>query len=286
MKRKLLAALGLGAALAASPAAAQGTCDRALLQGMADNWVEGVEKGSPFTMKLGEWVEFWENLDLASMSAFFTEPRKVAWHRAVLDTSGCKAFVESVIVDGDRPMVLAARLTNGFFGVSPIEIVVSEQGDWLFDPQATANYARREDWSPIPQGERMSRDELVAVANAYLDRFSDKSVTVPFNVPCNRLEGGMYTGKGQADDSCDIGFPEGVAMAERSYLVDPDMGTVNVFLRMGANKRADSHTFRIEQGKIRYVHTVTNCGEQANCGFPPFAEMLKTNPGMQPKIED
>jgi hypothetical protein len=28
--------------------------------------------------------------------------------------------------------------------------------------------------------------------------------------------------------------------------------------------------FRIEDGKIRYIHTVTNCGDQVNCGFPPF----------------
>jgi len=286
MKRILGAALALAAAVAATPAAAQGTCDRALLQGIADDWVEGLEKGSPFTLQLGEWVEFWQNLELGSMSAFFDKPRKVDWHRAVLDTSACKVFVEAVILDPEHPMVLASRLTNGFFGVSPIEVVISEEGDWVFDPQATYNYARREDWGPIPEGERMSRDALVAVADAYLDRFSDKSVTVPFGIPCNRLEGGIYTGRGQPDDSCDIDFPEGVAMAERNYLVDPDLGVVNVFLRMGENRRPDSHTFRIEQGKIRYVHTVTNCGEQANCGFPPLSEMLKSNPNLQPKIAD
>jgi hypothetical protein len=42
------------------------------------------------------------------------------------------------------------------------------------------------------------------------------------------------------------------------YLADADMGTVNIFLRFGNPPGApDSHTFRLVNGKIRYVHTLT-----------------------------
>ena len=56
---------------------------------------------------------------------------------------------------------------------------------------------------------------------------------------------------------------------------------MNVFLEFGDNALPDSHTFRVENGKIRYIHTVTAC-ETENCGFRPFAEMLAENPDMQP----
>jgi hypothetical protein len=74
-------------------------------------------------------------------------------------------------------------------------------------------------------------------------------------------------------------------MAERSYVIDPTIGAVDVMLKMGPNKRADSHLFRIENGKIRFIHTVTNCGKDENCGFGSFADMLKKNPGMHPEIK-
>ena len=121
-------------------------------------------------------------------------------------------------------------------------------------------------------------------ADAYLDLFMDKTAQVPWGTPCARLEGGVYTGRGEPTDSCNVGVPENVPMVEREYVIDEAKGAVSVFLKMGENKLPDSHTFRVENGRIRYVHTVTNCGEQDNCGFPPFEEMLKDNPGMQPDL--
>src|SRR5688572_19202340 len=117
MKRLVWSVLALAGALVSTPAAAQGACNRELLQSIAADWVSAVEKGTPFEMNLGEWVDYQENLEIGFMSAFFDKPRKVDWHRALLDTTACKVFVESVILDEARPMVLATVLTNGFFGV-------------------------------------------------------------------------------------------------------------------------------------------------------------------------
>jgi hypothetical protein len=47
-------------------------------------------------------------------------------------------------------------------------------------------------------------------------------------------------------------------MVDRSYVVDEEMGTVNIFLLFGNPPGApDSHTFRLVNGKLRYVHTLT-----------------------------
>jgi len=279
----LLATTGLAIA---SPAAAQGACDRELLQGIANDWVAAIEQGTMMTMQLGEWVDYDENFKRSSLGTFLDPARKVDWHMALLDTTNCQVFVEAVILDEARPMVLATQIGNGFFGVGPFDNIVTDEGDWLFDASATYEYARREDWGDLPEGERASREELIAAADAYLDLFSDKSVVVPWGEPCARLEGGIYTGRGELTDTCNIGVPEGVELTNRRYVVDEVKGAVNVFLEFGDRSLPDAHTFRVEGGKLRYIHTVTNCGDEVNCGFPPLEEMLANNPNMQPAVQD
>jgi len=286
MKRKLIAALAATAALAfATPAAAQAGCDRALVQGIAEDWIAALEQGTMMTMNLGEWVDYNQNFRRSSLGAFLDHPREVVWHMALLDPTSCQVYVQAVVKTGEEWEVLATQIGNGFFGVGPFKNIVTDEGDWLFDGERTAYYASREDWSEIPEAERSTRADLIAVANTYLDLFSDPTVEVPWGTPCARLEGGVYTGRGLPTDSCNVGVPTGVAMVEREYVVDVDKGAVNVFLKMGENRRPDSHTFRIENGQIRYVHTVTNCGDQDNCGFAPFSEMLERNPDMQPDLD-
>ncbi len=258
----------IAAASLATPAAAQGGCAREQLEKDAQDWVDAVEAGSPFEMELGEWVDYKENFKLGTMSGFFTKPRKVDWNLKVIDPMACKAFIEAVVLDEEKPMVLATQLTRGYFGVGPIENLVTSEGDWLFNAARTYEFASKEDWSPIPEAERATRKELIAAADAYLDLFNDPSVDVPWGTPCARLEGGIYTGKGEPTDSCNIGVPSGVELKARKYVVDPVIGAVDVFLKFGESELPDSHLFRIENGKIRYVHTVTNCKGEPNCGFP------------------
>jgi len=273
MKRFIFAAIaGFTALSMASPAAAQGGCTRAQLDEVAQSWVNALEKGSMFEMTLGEWVDYRENLKLGTLSAILDKPRHVDHAMKLLDTTSCQVFIETVMTDPEHPYVMATQITRSGFagGVGVISNIVTDEGDWLFSAANTLKFAKGEKWDVIPEGQRNTRAELLAAANAYLDLFMDKTVQVPWGTPCARLEGGAYTGKGAPTDSCNVGVPSGVKMAERAYVVDETLGAVDVFLKMGDNARADSHLFRVENGKIRYVHTVTNCGTQVNCGFPPF----------------
>jgi hypothetical protein len=275
-----------GAVLAASPAAAQG-CTRDTLQGIADSYTKAQAEGSVFNLPIGEWLDYRENMKMSSSaSGIISQPMEFAWKLELLDTGSCRVFVEAVVLE-PKPYVLATQMNFGYFGVGQVNTVVTDEGDWLFDAAKTYEYARRENWDTIPVDRRNTREELLAAANAYLDLFKHKSVQVPWGTPCARLEGGIYTGKGTPEDTCNVGVPEGVELVEREYIVDETKGAVAVMLRFGGpDGRPDAHTFRIEDGKIRYVHTVTNCGEEVNCGFPPLPEMLKQNPGMQPALAE
>jgi hypothetical protein len=100
---------------------------------------------------------------------------------------------------------------------------------------------------------------IQAAADAYCDIFSDKSVKVPWGTPCARLEGGAYTGRGSPDDSCNVGIPDGVRLTNRRYVIDETVGAVDVMMTFGSNL-PDSHEFRVEGGKLRFVHTITVMG--------------------------
>jgi hypothetical protein len=113
-----------------------------------------------------------------------------------------------------------------------------------------------EDWSVIPEADRDDRDTLIAAGNAYFDLFNDKTVMVPWNTPCTRLEGGKFT----TGNTCDVGVPDGITFADKHWVVDRDLGTAIGMVRFGgAGGLPDSHMFRCLQGKIRYVHTITIC---------------------------
>src|SRR5262249_27577984 len=102
-------------------------------------------------------------------------------------------------------------------------------------------------------------------ANANLDAFPEGNKDlVPWGYPCNRTEGGAHTGTGDAKDSCDVGVPSGVNIANRKFVVDETIGSVVAFCTFGAGNAnggsgaPDSHPLRVEAGKLRYVHTLTH----------------------------
>jgi hypothetical protein len=87
----------------------------------------------------------------------------------------------------------------------------------------------------------------------------------------------MRTGKGTPEDSCDVGVPSGVNIVNRHFVVDETIGSVVAFCTFGAGSAPgasgapDTHLFRVENGKLHYVHTLTHL-LQANFqgrGAPP-----------------
>ena len=297
MKRTVFGVLGALSAIAvAGPAMAQGGgCPRERLVEIADQFRASQADGKAILhlKPMGEWVSYYENDELSSMTfgGLISTPQKVDWDRALLDTVNCSVYVESIITNPEHPYVAATIIAGrGAIGsptgtIARLDAVVTDKDDWLFNAEKTLYYAQREDWGVIPEAERNTREELQAAADAYLDLFADKSVQVPWGTPCARLEGSAYTGKGQPTDSCNVGVPDNVQMADRRYVIDPDRGAVAVFLKMGQNERPDVHTFRVEDGKIRYIHTITNCGTDVNCGFDPLDKMVESNPGFWPNLD-
>ena len=126
-------------------------------------------------------------------------------------------------------------------------------------------YSPSENWGAIPPAARDSRQTLIAAATAYFDIFANPDVKVPWGTPCNRLEGGIRTGRGMPGDSCNVGVPTGMNLTDRRFIADPEIGAVVGFIRWPSGV-PDSHLFRVETGKLRFVHSLTVC-TVPNCRF-------------------
>ena len=251
--------------------AQQISCVRGGLQRAVNLYIDAQTKGDTSGLPLATGLGYVENMvPTAIAEGLINTPMKIDHHRSLLDESTCQTFTEVIVTDAAKPYVLGTRMRVNHDKIAEIEIVWTTTGYWLFNAENYLKYSSTEDWSPIPAEERDSRGTLMAAANAYLDAFLEGKIDqVPWGFPCVRVEGGMYTGKDSPTDSCEVGVPAGVNIANRRFVVDEAIGSVVVYCTFGAggptggSGAADTHLFRVENGKLRYVHTLTHLLQSA-----------------------
>ena len=268
MKRISRAGVCLALAVLLTPVLshAEVSCIRSGLQQAVDLYVAAQSKGDTSGLPLAKGVGYWENAAPGDIqNGFITKAMKIDHQRSFFDTDTCQSFTELIVTDKAAPYIFGTRLRINRDKIAEIEILWTTTGYWLFNADAYLKYSSTEKWDPIPAEKRDSRGTLVAAANAYLDAFLEKKIDrVPWGFPCVRIEGGAYTGKGSPADSCEVGVPGGVNIANRHFVVDEVLGTVEVLCTFGAagpnggSGAPDSHLFRVENGKLRYVHTLTH----------------------------
>jgi len=241
-------------------------CTRASLQAIADKYVEALKKGDPSVMPLAAGAKYIERRKTIPFGeGIWKKPLVVDFSRSLLDVDICETFTEVISAKNNPQYVTGTRLKIVEGKVVEVESLVSDKNDWLFDADAYLKYSSTEKWDILPPAKRTDRQTLIKVASDYFDIFQDYSAfdKVPWGIPCVRIEGGAYTNpKNDPNPSCTVGVPKGggVPMTNRSYIVDVEMGSVVGQCDFGGAKGLwDAHTFRLENGKLRYVHVITLC---------------------------
>jgi hypothetical protein len=233
-------------------------CTRPMLQQAADAYVAAQAAGHYSSIKwLSPNITYTENNKTVDITtSIISQALAISHNRSTLDTTQCATYTELIIVDPKDPSVIGTqiRFDAGGTNITKIESIVTHTGDWVFNATSTLMYASQEnDWGTIPVEKRDNRTTLQAAADSYLDDFMNGNITVPWGTPCARLEGGMYF-----NGTCDVGVPTGIPMLNRRYVIDETLGSVDVMLMFGGeNGMPDSHEYRMESGKIRYVHTMS-----------------------------
>ena len=251
---------------ASSGTVAAAECTRAGLQGVVDQYLDALKKGDPSRMPLDPRAKYIENRkEMPFGQGIWKEPLAFDFQRSLFDVDICETFSEIIDANGDHPYVIGTRLKIADGKITEVESLVSDEDDWLFDADNYLKYSSTEKWDILPADARTDRQTLIQVASDYFDIFQDYSAfdKVPWGIPCVRIEGGAYTNpNNDPDPSCTVGVPKGggVPMTNRRYIVDVDMGAVVGQIDFGGpNGLWDAHTFRLEHGKLRYVHVITLC---------------------------
>ncbi len=283
----------MAALLAPAAGFAQISCSREGLQNAVDLYIAAQTKGDTSGLPLAAGLGYMENVAPADINnGLIKTPMKIDFHRSLLDTASCQTFTEVIVTDKEKPYVLGTRLRVNHDKIAEVEIIWETKGYWGFNVDFYMKYSSTEKWDTIPIDKRDTRGALVSAANAYLDAFLEqKKDLVPWGYPCVRIEGGMYTGRGTPKDSCDVGVPAGVNIANRRFVVDETIGSVVVYCTFGAGSPTggsgapDSHLFRVENGKLRYVHTLTHLLQAAFTGKLPAGSAPGLEPKAPPKTE-
>jgi len=244
---------------------AEVSCTRGGLQEAVDLYIKAQTNGDIASLPLATGVGYQENMEAADINeGMVNKPLEIDHHLSILDPDSCQTFTEVIVTDKKKPYVLGTRMRINHGKIAEVETLWTTTGYWLFNADDYLKYSSTEKWDPIPAEDRDTRGTLVGAANAYLDAFLEQKIDlVPWGFPCVRVEGGAYTGKDSPDDSCEVGVPAGVNIANRRFVVDEVLGSVVVYCTFGAggpgsSGAPDTHLFRVEKGKLRYVHTLTH----------------------------
>jgi hypothetical protein len=245
------------------------SCTRDQLKAATTAYVEAQRTGDISKLPLDAKVHFLTNMKTVERGdGLWNTALPIANAMSFHDDKRCKTFTEIVVNQGSKPYIIGTRLYMHDGKVIRVDSIVTEPGHWLFNANAFLKFTKQENWEPLHAYQQTDPAEMIRGANAYLDGFADKFTDIPWGVPCARLEGGAYTNRNNsATASCEAGMPPGVLyITHRDYLIDEEMGVINIFCRFGGREESpDSHTFRYIDGKFRLIHTLTPIpGPQAN----------------------
>jgi hypothetical protein len=242
-------------------------CTREGLQAAVDGYLAAQKAGSTASLPLASSVKYTENFKTTTTGIWLTA-LTISFQRSLLDVTACQTFSEVFVTEGDHKYVLGIRLAVQDGKISEMESIVTDSvlgsdgkvtsDDWNFDANAYQECSKSEDWSVVAAEKQSTREALIAAGEAYFKIFSDKATEVPWGTPCYRLEGGKgcTPAMDKASQSCNVGIPSGINFTKTHWVVDVDLNAA-VGFTLFAGASPDTHLFRLVDGKIRYVHTLT-----------------------------
>lgn len=191
------------------PAAAQGqassdrvptNCDRACLEALVDDYLAAVIAHDPSRLPLSRDVMYTEDKRIVELGDGFwqTATSRGNYNHYFADIVMGQAGWMGTMREGDTLLLMALRLRVQLGRITEIETSYFRPGGGgPNDIQAMEAKGSPEPlWlEPIPPAERMTRAELIEIANAYFAGVenNDGKGFYPFTDDCDRIENGAHT---------------------------------------------------------------------------------------------
>ncbi len=271
LRNLALAAAAAMALAAGRPARAADLCDRACLQGFVDRYIEAMTAHDPTRLPLGSGVRFTENGQelMLGDGLWGTASGRGRYSLYVSDPEAGQAGFLGTVMENGEPVLLGLRLKISDQTITQVETIVARsQNSGSTLPSAGRSLEAKGQPRPqflrtVPEGERMSREDLVRVADSYFTGLAANTGrnTAPFAPTCNRWENGSQTTNNpslRANQGVNIlamgceqqqksgFFPFVTSIRNRRYeVVDRERGLVLAF------------GFFEHQGRIKELHLTT-----------------------------
>ncbi len=289
----LFAVLGL-----VSFSAAAAPCDRACLQSTLDRYLDALVRHDPSAAPLAAGFRQTENAEVrvAGAGLWRSATKLGTLQRRYFDAVTEQAGYFGTLEESEGTAIVTLRLKVDDRKISEAEWIVNRSGD--VGPQPGGNSAEPSLYNveylvehgpperAVPKAERLSRSELVAIANSYFDGLTAHDGKIIVAEPgCVRIENGTLTTQrpnaaGGTTDCTFEGAMAGVfAVTARRYpIVDEQAGAVLglvLFQRKpGTPMRRNllAEWFFVEQGTIRHIYASMFYPDQDALvpNWPPF----------------
>lgn len=275
-------------------------CNRTCLEGVIDQYLAALVKHDPKGLPLSEDVVYTENAQVLKVGdGFWKTAEGLGNYKHIFaDPEFGQVAMMGTMREAGGPILMSLRLRIELGRITEIESVYFKPGGGGPNNIAAVDAGKAEDiwFRTMPPAQRLSRQEMIAVADAYfsgLQKNDGRGVngtgTYPFTSDCHRIENGSPTTnvpnvEGPFAMDCMGQFKMGYyfvvqAIHNRRYpLVDAergivwahcvfDQGTVNsgtlsdgrAYAYRGFNRPGSilvTEAFLIEGGKIRRVEMI------------------------------
>jgi len=243
-------------------AVASADCTREGLLSAANTYIAAQTSGQQTSLALSATnFTYQENNKVVDIKkGVLSQALKIDLNRSTADTVACASYTMLISSTGSKPYVISTQIRhadNDASIITLIDTIAATTGSLFFNAPKTLGYIKAEDWSTIPISKQSNRTELRRIGDAYLDMWTDPKAadSIPWGTQCERVEGSMLT------KPCGAQLPHGgssKANSLRRYVIDETIGSVDVLCDFSAlGTMPDSHEIRLEEGKVKYVHTVT-----------------------------
>ena len=190
---RTLGLIAIASLVMASPALAQGRCERECLISISEQYLDALAAKDPRKVPLAGNVRYTENGQrlLPGDGLWNSISGRGTYKLHVADQTARQIVTFSTMREAGTPIIIAVRLRVDDRRIMEVETIVarSEGGAKAFE----ALGAPRAAFSRVtPAADRVSRTDLVRTANMYFSgmQLNDGKGNYPFAEDCNRIENG------------------------------------------------------------------------------------------------
>lgn len=235
-----------------APMVAATSCTRDELIKRAAAYLQALASGDLQSLNLHPQARYTENgqTQTLGLGVWLARP-KTQFARHLLDESRCSAVTVAVIGEGAQRIIYGVRLRYVEDQLLEIEAQVVYRNTSYYEPDALISMGP-DPWTQlVPDSARMSRDDLIHLAERYFDSSTDASLLPPHSADCKRRQNGTLV-----DRDGDCGEAAGTERFEqrRFPVIDEQAGVVTAILRY--KNFVGMYLFKAQSGTIMNIDVI------------------------------